>query len=61
MRIAEETAVFQDKSRPLFALQQRFEIRKRRMGRSAATGSVSTATASRFQLPLVFIVVAVQA
>jgi hypothetical protein len=31
------------------------------MGRAAATGSISGAAASRFQLPLVFIVVAVQA
>jgi hypothetical protein len=51
----------QDRSRPLFAIQQRFEIRERRMGRTAASGSVGAATASRFQLPLVFIVVAVQA
>jgi hypothetical protein len=51
----------QDRSRPLFAIQQRLEIRERRMGRTAASGSVSAATASRFQLPLVFIVVAVQA
>ena len=51
----------QDRSRSLLALQQRFEIRERRMRCTAATGSVSAATASRFQLPLVFIVVAVQA
>ena len=51
----------QDRSRPLFAIQQRFEIRERRMGRAAAVAGGIAASASRFQLPLVFIVMAIHA
>ena len=49
---------------PLLTLligQQRLEIRKRRMGRDTAILANVGAPASRFQLPLMFVVVAVQA
>ena len=46
-------------SRLLLAFEQLPEIRERRMGRDAASAS-SARIASRFQLPLVFIVMAVQ-
>jgi len=48
-------------SRRLLAIEQRLQIRERRMSRDAASSTSIVPVASRFQLPLVFVVMAVEA